>query len=536
MPSLYLRIGRTYLLWARSLLPLAVIVFVPLGLIHAIPVHVDVTSLDLEGGLKILALAAAVLALATTGLIGEVFYTGAVAIALTHPRSGGKPPTIREVARMVNYRRLIAVDLLYGAAVALGLVAFVLPGLLLYVYLGLAAPVVEIERRPVRAALKRSYRLVRGHFWLVLAILVPIEIAGDGLTNLAISIGHSLFGGSLLAEWLADTATNIAFTPFYAVAAVLLTLDLIADEDGVAPATTLRSEFAMTSASVVIDLWNDQIVAEGKEGLVLVFAGFILSFSFIRMSTRLMRSPRVPWWPGSVVSESGVHVHHLAFGIVAMMIAGAVGFTALGEQPYTDICAFVFGVGMGLTIDEFALWIYLDDVYWAEEGRSSIDATVIAASAMFLILIGLSPFSFETGSVAATLGSVLTAAIVLWVVAICFFKQRVMHGTIGFFFFPLAIYGAARIGKPGSPWARRRYGERRPKKQAKAEERFKPDRHTERLKNAARDIIGGKPSEGVAAVKDEVLASSREAAEEFRDAAKGIAGGSADKERRKRDD
>ena len=46
-----------------------------------------------------------------------------------------------------------------------------------------------------------------------------------------------------------------------------------------------------------------------------------------------MRSPKVPWWPGSIVSEGGVHVHHLAFGIVAMMIAGAVGFTALGEQP-----------------------------------------------------------------------------------------------------------------------------------------------------------------------------------------------------------
>ena len=87
---------------------------------------------------------------------------------------------------------------------------------------------------------------------------------------------------------------------------------------------------------------------------------------------------------------------------------------------------------------------------------------------------------------------------------------------------PIAIYGALRIAKPGSPWARRRYGERRPKKQAKAEERFKPDRHTERFKNAARDIIGGKPSEGVAAVKDEVLATGREAAEELREAAKGI--------------
>ena len=166
---------------------------------------------------------------------------------------------------------------------------------------------------------------------------------------------------------------------------------------------------------------------------------------------------------------------------------------------------------MGLTIDEFALWIYLDDVYWAEEGRSSIDATVIAASAMFLILLGFSPFSFETGDVATTIGSIVGAAIVFGLVAICFFKQRVMHGTIGFFFLPIAIYGACRIGKPGSPWARRRYGERRPAKQAKAEERFRPDRHTERFKNAFRDIVGGKPSEGMAAVRDEALATGREA-------------------------
>ncbi len=263
----------------------------------------------------------------------------------------------------------------------------------------------------------------------------------------------------------------------------------------------------MSTASIFTDFWNDQIVANGTEGLFLVFVGFILSFAFIRMSTRLMRSPKVPWWPGSVVSEGGVHVHHLAFGIVAMMIAGAIGFTTAGEQPASDICAFAFGVGMGLTIDEFALWIYLDDVYWAEEGRSSIDATVIAASAMFLVLIGSSPLSFETGSPAQALGSLVAAAIVIGCVAVCFFKQRVLHGSIGFFLLPIAIYGAWRIGKPGSPWARRRYGERRPDKQAKAELRFAPDRHTERFKNAFRDIVGGKPSEGLSAARDELVAT-----------------------------
>jgi hypothetical protein len=273
----------------------------------------------------------------------------------------------------------------------------------------------------------------------------------------------------------------------------------------------------MTTASIFADFWNDQIVAEEKQGLFLVLVGFLLSFGFIRMSTRLMRSPKVPWWPGSVVSESGVHVHHLVFGIVTMMIAGAIGFTVLGDGPWAEICAFAFGVGAGLTIDEFALWVYLEDVYWSEEGRVSIDATVIAAAFMGLILLGFTPFTFDTGSVDKTIESLAGALFVLAMVAICFGKQRIMHGTVGFFIPPIAIYGAARIGKPASPWARRRYGERNPAKQAEAEDRFSPDRRTERLKNAFRNVIGGKPSEGVAAATEEVRAAGREAVEEVRD-------------------
>ena len=271
----------------------------------------------------------------------------------------------------------------------------------------------------------------------------------------------------------------------------------------------------MTTASIFTDFWNDQIVAEGKEGVFLVLVGFILSFGFIRMSTRLMRSPRVPWWPGSVVSDSGVHVHHLVFGIVTMMVAGTVGFVAMGDSPWTEICAFAFGVGAGLTIDEFALWVYLEDVYWSEEGRVSIDATVIAVAMMGLIVLGFTPFSFDTGSLDELFGSIVAALVVLLLVSLCFAKQRLLHGCVGFFVFPVALYGAIRIGKPGSPWARRRYGKRRPAKQEKAEDRFRPDRRTERFKNAFRDIVGGKP-EGVAAARDEALAATREAAEELR--------------------
>jgi hypothetical protein len=230
----YAEIGRTYVRWIRSLLPLAVVVFVPLGLVHAIPVHADITSFDLSSGLRAFAAVSALLALAATGLIGEVFYTGAVAIALTHPHEG-EPPSVREIARMVNYGTLIAIDLIYGVAVAVGLVAFFLPGILVFVYLGLSAPIVEIEHHGVRAALARSWRLVNGHFWLVLAVLVPIELVSDTLTDLATHCADALLGNSLPAEWLADTASNIVLTPFYAVAAVLLTLDLIAARDGESP-------------------------------------------------------------------------------------------------------------------------------------------------------------------------------------------------------------------------------------------------------------------------------------------------------------
>jgi hypothetical protein len=236
LPSLYRRIWRTYVAWAGTLLPLAVVVFVPLGLIHAVPVHVDVTSLNFGSGAEIIGAVLALMLLATTGLIGEVFYTGAVAIALTHPHDDdGRPPSLRQVAGMIDYKALIVVDLAFGVLVALGFVAFVVPGILIFVYLGLAAPVVEIEHRGVRAALARSYRLVRGHFWLVLGVLVPIEIFSDAATNLATHLTHSMLGDSLFAEWLTDTATNVVLTPFYAVAAVLLAVDLIAAREGTSP-------------------------------------------------------------------------------------------------------------------------------------------------------------------------------------------------------------------------------------------------------------------------------------------------------------
>jgi len=237
--SFYLRIGRTYLSWSPILILLAVIVFLPLGLIDALSTELDVESLDLDSGIKVAALIAAIGALTTTSLIGEVFYSGAIAISLTHP-ADERPPGLREIARRIDYRRLIAVDLLYVLIVVVGMLLLVVPGVLAFVFLGLAGPVVELEKRGVRAALARSFQLVRGRFWLVFLILAPIEVVGDGIGESLGHLVHDALGDTFFATWMAESVSNVILSPVFAIAAVLLTLDLIREKDGSAPALNPR--------------------------------------------------------------------------------------------------------------------------------------------------------------------------------------------------------------------------------------------------------------------------------------------------------
>jgi hypothetical protein len=227
--SIYRRIGSTYRSKAGSLLLLATIVFIPIGFLDALTTGVEVDSLNLANGLQIAAVIGATAAIAMTGLLGEVFYSGAVAVSLTHP-AHEKPPSTVEVARRLDYRRLILVDLVYVAFVIVGLLAFLVPGILVFVWFGLAGPVVEIEGQTVRGALRRSASLVRHNFWLVFLVLAPVEIVGDLVAELVGHLVHGALGETFLATWLAESAANIVFTPVFAIAAVLLTLDLIASK------------------------------------------------------------------------------------------------------------------------------------------------------------------------------------------------------------------------------------------------------------------------------------------------------------------
>jgi hypothetical protein len=225
--SLYWRIGQTYVLKAGSLLLLAAVVFVPIGLLDAVTTGIEIETLDPGSLIKLAAALGAVAAITMTGLLGEVFFSGAVAVSLTHP-AHEKPPSIAEVARRLDYRRLILVDIAYVALVIVGLIAFFIPGILVFVWFGLSGPVVELEGQTVRGALRRSASLVRHNFWLVFLVLAPVEIAGDLLTELIGNLVHDVLGETFLATWLAESASSILFTPIFAIAAVLLTLDLIA--------------------------------------------------------------------------------------------------------------------------------------------------------------------------------------------------------------------------------------------------------------------------------------------------------------------
>jgi hypothetical protein len=200
-------------------------------------------------------------------------------------------------------------------------------------------------------------------------------------------------------------------------------------------------------------------VPEQRAGFVLLGA-FLISFLFIRTSARLMRSPRVAWWPGSVTTGSGLHLHHLVWGIVLILVAGFLSFVTRATSPWEEILAALFGIGAGLTLDEFALWIHLRDVYWAEEGRSSFDAVVVATVLGSLIVVGVAPFDVPKN--AASIETLTIAvAIVLLLALFAILKGKPMMGMIGMFIPFVSLVASIRLAAPRSLWARRFYKDRK---------------------------------------------------------------------------
>jgi hypothetical protein len=234
-----------------------------------------------------------------------------------------------------------------------------------------------------------------------------------------------------------------------------------------------------------------EITAPDRVPLLLLLA-LLASFGFIRMSTRLMRSPKVPWWPGSITSGD-LHIHHLVFGIILLLVCGFLAFAFELGSPWLEIMAVGFGIGAGLTLDEYALWLHLDDVYWAEAGRSSVDATVIAAVFAGLV-IAVNPFSGTDGVSTAL---IVAAILKLIISAIAVIKGKYVLGLVGFFVPIVAETGGIRLARPNSIWARKCYAADR-EKLRKANER---EVTLMARRNRWRDLIGGAPSRVADAMK-----------------------------------
>jgi hypothetical protein len=225
--------------------------------------------------------------------------------------------------------------------------------------------------------------------------------------------------------------------------------------------------------------------ADQRAGLILLGC-MLLSFGFIRFSTRMIRA-EVSWWPGNV-SPGGLHIHHLVFGIVGMMVAGFLSFALQPGEPWVEILAALFGIGMGLTLDEFALWLYLEDVYWSEEGRNSVDAVIFAAIIGGGLVVGFVPL--DAGSGSSTLAIIASVTLNLSLCVLVALKGKFSAAVVGMFIPPVAWVAAIRLARPGSWWAKRRYkagGGKLVKAQAR---KAKHDRRVRRLQ----DLIGGAPS------------------------------------------
>jgi hypothetical protein len=226
----------------------------------------------------------------------------------------------------------------------------------------------------------------------------------------------------------------------------------------------------------------------GSAAAFMVLAALVVSFLAIRTSARLTRS--VSWWPGGVES-GGVHLHHLVWGICLMMLSGFLAFAVPLEAPWWHIVAILFGVGAGFTLDEFALWVYLDDVYWSPEGRRSFDAVVVAVVFAALVVIGTTPFGLDDP--ASVLATAITVAVALGLSIVCFLKGRIMLGVLGLFIPIFSLVGSVRLAMPRSPWAKRLYS---PARLERAQARFAPDRRSVRWQRRITDLIAGAPTAG----------------------------------------
>jgi ABC-type multidrug transport system fused ATPase/permease subunit len=229
-------------------------------------------------------------------------------------------------------------------------------------------------------------------------------------------------------------------------------------------------------------------IPPGRLPLMWCLIAFLLTFLVTRTIVRYIRhnadrNTPPKWWQPRNISVSGdtggMHIHHVVIGVVLVMISGVTMVTLAvdGGVPEFTAAAIGFGIGSALVLDEFALILHLQDVYWSEDGRTSVDAVFAAVAVAGLLIMGLNPLSFfdidiwrADHTVLARAAVVGIAILTLSLAVVVLLKGKVWTGLVGMFITPLLIIGAVRLSRPHAPWARWRYSDR-PRRMHRALER-----------------------------------------------------------------
>ena len=252
---------------------------------------------------------------------------------------------------------------------------------------------------------------------------------------------------------------------------------------------------------VAVSALGESSLGEARAELLGFTLGLLLTFLAVRVNTRLIRA-KVSWWFHDI-TPGGTHIHHMVFGVIIMVVTGLLTFALRPAGLTLQLLAFFFGAGVALTLDEFALILHLEDVYWTEEGRISVDAIVVVAAAGTLTLVTGPPL-IGTDLGRSSVWELTTIALLnLAFALIAIVKGKLWTGFVGTWVPVVALVGAVRLARPNSPWARARYGGTPQKMEhARAREarrRGRPGGFRDRLY----DVIAGKPSLPAAGVPAE---------------------------------
>jgi hypothetical protein len=242
----------------------------------------------------------------------------------------------------------------------------------------------------------------------------------------------------------------------------------------------------------MISWWQRDVIAAGKLPLMLCFVSFVVTFASTRTITRLIRDGRGPF---RNVAVGGTHIHHSVPGIILLMIGAFTAVGGPGTLGWLSFSAIAVGIGTSLVMDEFAMILHLQDVYWSGEGQLSVEAVSLVAACLGLALVGFSPVHVDgvdgvefSLRISATGVLVMDACLAL----ICILKGKYRCGLFGLFLPPVGAIGAVRLARPNSIWARHRYRGKRLERATRRSEAF--DRRWKPLQAGWLDFIGGRPS------------------------------------------